>query len=1194
MSELIATEGKSMTVDFEDILRYNNDLANKVLLEPDSSLDAFRRAAYETLRSENAVYADRIRKVLTVRIRNIPDRIPLRKVDTSYLDKMLAVAGMVVRTSELRPLLVEGAFVCPSGHVTIQVQDNAVLRKPVKCETCEENRNLELENKLSRFVDFQILRVQELPEELPPGQLPQFFDVNVEGDITNTARPGDRVVLTGVVRAVPDYSPGQGRMRLFRSQIDCNHIEVIGKEPEHLQITKDDEALIRSIAANPDAYNKLINSMAPAILGHLAEREAILLLLAGGAPKALPDGTKLRGEINILLVGDPGVAKSEMLKFAAQVAPRGLFASGRGTTAAGLSAAVIREKNVLMLEAGVVVLADQGIASIDEFDKMRPEDRSALHEQMEQGTVTVAKGGIYATLNARTSILAATNPLLGKYNPYQNLTDNINLPIPLLSVGPEEQILIRENGAMRSVSMGEFVDSFYAPGSEGFPAYVESAKIQVASMDEALKLTWQPLKYVFRHKPEGPLYKVSFKGRDLVLTGGHCVYVFEDGRLAVKPTSQLGTDDYIAIARRLPSDGVARPRYQLLDYITLEGAFLHHVPAAVFKRLQNVPRHQEKRGILPASRQDELTEEERESVKISRRGSGFYIPSVVTVGRDLVRLIGYFVAEGSLVMSPGEGVYVVDFALNRLKDRALASDICRISKRLFHVAPTRTVSNNSLKLDIRSRVVAELLKNCFGLKSGAASKRIPDIVFNVADELRQEFISAYYAGDAGVTVSRELAGQLQQLFAQMGHVASTFHMEGGEKLFQGRTINTLPSYLIPIPKVGPQSNDIRTFPPIKRVVSAIKPVLGKLAPTDEYRKVMTPKHWHQIRNSTWVSKRIAKLAEARGNGTTAVKLARKYGTKGGGGDQGFVTKMMKEGVLQRDIIKHEAGRHFVYNMTAKGRTLLETIDHLEKVMIGDVAFARVDEIKVLDPGECPQYVYDLSVPGAQNFVADSAICHNSRFDLIFVIKDIPTPAEDEKLASHILAVHRKMGYNVPPPIEFKLMKKYIAYAKKITPILTKDAEERLKEYYLDLRRRGGEGTIGATPRTLESLIRLSTARAKILLRDKVLGEDALFAIALMNKMVEDVLTDTATKTKADFGVLLGRPAGERSKLTTALEVFKGLEGPDRKPVERRLFRDELVKSGKLGEDDAEKMIRTMFKEGIIYESKPGFFRRVGS
>jgi len=373
--------------------------------------------------------------------------------------------------------------------------------------------------------------------------------------------------------------------------------------------------------------------------------------LVGGTSTVLPDGTKLRGDVNILLVGDPGTAKSELLKFTAQVAPRGLFASGRGTTAAGLSAAVIREKNVLMLEAGVVVLADQGIACIDEFDKMRPEDRSALHEQMEQQRVTIAKGGIYASLNARTAILAAMNPVLGKYNPFQNLTDNIgDVPVPLLT----------------------------------------------------------------------------------------------------------------------------------------------------------------------------------------------------------------------------------------------------------------------------------------------------------------------------------------------------------------------------------------------------------------------------------------------------------------------------------------------------------------------------------------------------------------RFDLIFVIKDQPSLGEDEKLASHILSVHAKRAYAKPPPVEFALMKKYIAYAKKGSPELTKDAMDRLREYYLELRKSGGEeGQIPPTPRTLESLIRLATARAKVLLKDEVQEDDALAALSLMNRMVQDVLTDAKTK-KTDFGIPLGKPAGERRSMSRAMEIFRSLEGAaEGKQVERRLFKEELLKA-KFTDDDAEKMIRTMFREGLIYESKPGYFRRVNA
>jgi replicative DNA helicase Mcm len=172
------------------------------------------------------------------------------------------------------------------------------------------------------------------------------------------------------------------------------------------------------------------------------------------------------------------------------------------------------------------------------------------------------------------------------------------------------------------------------------------------------------------------------------------------------------------------------------------------------------------------------------------------------------------------------------------------------------------------------------------------------------------------------------------------------------------------------------------------------------------------------------------------------------------------------------------------------------------------------------------------------------------------------------------------------------LKKYISYAKKISPTLTKEAVQRLKDYYLELRRAGGEeGQIPPTPRTLESLIRVATARARILLRDEVTEEDALAAIALMNRMVEDVLTDASSK-KTDFGIQLGKPIGETRNLRTAMELFKTLEGPDKKPVERKVFKDELLKA-RFTDEEAEKMIRTMFREGMIYESRPGFFRRVG-
>ena len=437
VSQLPVNATRSLVVDYSDLENYNTDLATSLVNEPGPFLSSFDAAAVETLDIENPVYADKIRKEMRVRLRDLSDRVSLRAVTKNELNKLILVAGMVTRTSELRPLAVNAAFRCFNGHITYieQTGSSTTLRRPIKCETegCGETKNFELDDLKTEFMDFQVIKIQEMPEELPPGQLPQSFDVNLTGDIVNTARPGDRVFLTGVVKAESETIGGASR-KLFNSRIEANYVEQISKRSEEQQITREEEDSFKTLAALPGAYDRLVASVAPAIFGHELHKEAALLLMVGSPQKSLPDGSTLRGDINILLVGDPGTAKSELLKYVARVAPRGLFTSGRGSTAAGLTAAVVKEKNgMMMLEAGATVLADLGVACIDEFDKMRDEDRSALHEVMEQQTVSVAKGGIIATLNARTSILAAANPVDGKYDPYKNILENVALPVPLLT-----------------------------------------------------------------------------------------------------------------------------------------------------------------------------------------------------------------------------------------------------------------------------------------------------------------------------------------------------------------------------------------------------------------------------------------------------------------------------------------------------------------------------------------------------------------------------------------------------------------------------------------------------------------------------------------------------------------------------------------------------------------------------------------
>jgi replicative DNA helicase Mcm len=442
INNMMASNAQSLVVDYIDFDSFNPSLAKQITHDPDEMLEAFNEAVLSILREIHPDYEQEIRDKIRVRMGNYTVQKGLREINADLIDKLVSVSGMVVRSSEVKPLAKKVAYRCTNCNTVTEAQlKGLVLKKPQKCPACSE-KELEMDPETSIFIDFQMVRLQELPEDLPAGQLPHYVEVTVMGDLVDQCRPGDRIMLTGIIRIEQEQLAPQAKTSLFRLRMEGNNIEYIGgragskdtRSVERIMISAEDERQIRTIASKPDAYDKLIASFAPHIYGHETLKESILLLIVGSVTKKLEDGSTRRGDINVLMVGDPGTAKSEMLKFAAKIAPRGLYTSGRGSTAAGLTAAVIRDKSgIMMLEAGAVVLGDQGLVCIDEFDKIKPEDRSALHEVMEQQTCSVAKGGIVATLNARTSILAAANPVYGKYDPYKNITENVNLPVPLLT-----------------------------------------------------------------------------------------------------------------------------------------------------------------------------------------------------------------------------------------------------------------------------------------------------------------------------------------------------------------------------------------------------------------------------------------------------------------------------------------------------------------------------------------------------------------------------------------------------------------------------------------------------------------------------------------------------------------------------------------------------------------------------------------
>jgi len=436
IAQMAVTGSRSLIVDFEDTLTFDPALAKSLIEKPDEYFQHANKAVWAQLKIEDPEYADEV-KTVYVRFRGLPDKVPLRAIGAERIGKLAMTDGILVRATPVKPLLVKAAFRCRKCQTIQHIEQSGMLIKPpLECAepSCRRKGQFEFVEEESSFINSQEIRVQERPEDLPPGQLPRSMDVKLLEDLVDIARPGDRISIIGIVRAAQEVLPRRGRLRTFDLYFDANYIDVAGKEVEVIQITAEEERQILESAKDPWIHRKIIRSIAPSIYGYEEVKEAIMLLLFSGIPKILPDGVTIRGDINLLMIGDPGTAKSQLLQYVARIAPRGLYTSGRGTTAAGLTAAVIREKaGGLVLEAGALVLSDKGVCAIDEFDKMKPEDRVAIHEAMEQQTVSVAKGGIVATLNARSSILAAANPALGRYDPFRTVTENINLPVTVLS-----------------------------------------------------------------------------------------------------------------------------------------------------------------------------------------------------------------------------------------------------------------------------------------------------------------------------------------------------------------------------------------------------------------------------------------------------------------------------------------------------------------------------------------------------------------------------------------------------------------------------------------------------------------------------------------------------------------------------------------------------------------------------------------
>lgn len=428
---MCAENKESLFVSYTDMESFSVQLINVLVVSAESAIEVFDDALQIVVKSLFPNYF-LIKSRVHVRIINVPVFEELRELRNENLGCLIKVKGIITRRSGIFPRTFMAMFLCVKCRKTFGpfLVENEHEFKPAHCAYCETRGPFLINEEETVYKDFQKMTVQEIPGTVPAGTLPRSKEVYVFYDLIDTAKPGDEIEVTGV------YTYGTVNNTTFTTHILANSI--IKKETSCI-LTRDDEKEIRKLSRNPKILEILCDSIAPEIFGHFNVKRACLLALFGGQKKGQDGETeksthKVRGDINVLLMGDPGTAKSQILRSISKIAPRAVLASGQGSSSVGLTASVKKDSNnEWVLEGGALVLADSGVVLIDEFDKMQENDRSAIHEAMEQQSISVSKAGIVASLNARCSVIAAANPRKGRYNSALSLNGNVNLSEPILS-----------------------------------------------------------------------------------------------------------------------------------------------------------------------------------------------------------------------------------------------------------------------------------------------------------------------------------------------------------------------------------------------------------------------------------------------------------------------------------------------------------------------------------------------------------------------------------------------------------------------------------------------------------------------------------------------------------------------------------------------------------------------------------------
>ena len=1181
LAQVAITNGKSLIIDFDDLISFDPALARSLVEKPDDYITYASSAATAQMRVEDPEYAEHVGKIFA-RFRRLPEKTALRKIGAEHIKKIALVDGIVVRTTQVKPTIVSAVFRCRKClEITVLDQEGELIHGPGShCQFCKQSTSFELLQEQSKFKNTQEARIQERPEDLPPGQLPRYLEVRLEDDLVDSARPGDRVSVTSIVRAEKQAVGERGRLRTFNIYLDANFVDVVGKETEVVEITPEDEKQILEAAQDPWVQRKLVMSLAPSIYGYEDVKEGILYLLFGGTAKQLPDGVNIRGDENVLLIGDPGTAKSQLLQYVSRIAPRGLYTSGRGTTAAGLTAAVLREKTGgMILEAGALVLADKGVACL------HPDSQVLIDG------ISTRIGHLFDAKNAKIAVTKA----------------GYRLSMSVLG--------------RRTINLG--LDNLQAR---------EAAATLVTMRDY-----------------EGPLVCLGMKsGFGLRVTPDHLL--LDGPRFSWRPAREIRIGDRLLTIQRLPQ---RNDRVRILDILPddwivqpslEERAELRKRVLERFRSFAAASRHY---GL----RREALTLRGRDAIRLDTfrrllldldlkewRDRAFAYGrrkkterfQVAHITPDLAYILGFIYGDGYARSNSKHSIVRITQSdlhrrhIDRLQQASQATfntawhdslrpgtrqdsfrihNLRRDSNLLFALYDWTTRNTLENLLRFGQDTLAGFLAGCMDADGCVSTKhyrksgreyRMIDITFSLSDDLdtNRMLLLALRRFDVYARIRQQKGVKIVQI---TGRDDAT------------RLVRVLSPYSIKCEKIPVRSTAISSdneevpAPLLAQVLKEIRPVPSQLLRRGSWST------FYELRAGT---RRPFKSGVRRLRDTLDEWLSSEQAAS--------LSALSASDYAMDEVIsvKVEYYKGPVYDLRvpegssflADGVCVHNCIDELDKMRPDDrvaihealeqqtVSVAKGGIVATLNARAA---VLAAANPSLGRYEPHRNVSENinlpvtilSRFDLIFIIKDQPEPDYDSRMSEHILALHRSKVSPETAPFAPDFLRKYISFAKRITPVLTPEAVIELRDFYLKMRSKGGEdAAVAITPRQLEALVRISEARARAFLRDTVTVEDAKSAIRIMTVSLSDVGVDVKTGAMDIDVIMTGKPRSLRDSFQRVIETVAEMER-ETGTVEETVLIAALVDKEKMEEREARRLIGQLIKEGILYSPKPGRLKR---